>query len=102
MSIDYSEIELQNWFVMNDLKKIVTSMVYFNTDFGVTVFCNAGGTYSFYVSNGFYGDNINSTNEFQHACNIKNVGIIKEVIMTLKEYLRQKGFNGELKIGQLL
>lgn len=102
MAIDYSEIELQNWFSIKHLQQIVSYMVHFNTDFNVTVFRNGGGTYSFYVSNGYYGDNIKSTDEFQHVCKTQNVGIIKEVILTLKQYLRQNGFDGELKIGQLL
>ena len=102
MSLDFYEVELQNWFKLNRLKEIVSYMVHFNTDFNVSVFLNAGKTYSFYVSTGHYGDNITSTPEFQDVCKKQNLGIIKEVILILTKYLRQNGFDADLKIGNIL
>ena len=102
MGLDFCELELQNWFNVSRLQQIVSYMVHFNDEFTVSVYLNGGGTYSFYVSNGYYGDHINSTPEFQYACNTKNLGIIKEVILIFRKYLRQNGFDGELKIDNIL
>lgn len=102
MDLNFCEAELQAWLERDSMKDMVRYMLHFNTDFTLTIFRNGGGSYSFYLSNGQYGDLIKTTPEFQHACEKQNLGIIKETILMFTKYLRQKGFGGELKIGQLL
>lgn len=59
-------------------------------------------TYTFSVTSYEMSRVIYDNKEFQEVCISQNIGLIKDMLVIFEQYIRSKGYKGNVEIAQIL
>lgn len=104
MDINIYRLELLKWFQDHSLDSIIFILKNKEPEYciGLNVFYNAMKTYTFSVTSYDMSRVIYDKEEFQEVCTSQNIGLIKDMLVTFEQYIRSKGYKGNVEIAQIL
>lgn len=104
MDINMHQLVLEKWFKGYSLASIITTLKDKEPEYTIrlNVFYNALKTYTFSVTSYDMSRVISNTKEFQEVCKSQNIGLIKDMLVIFEQYIRSKGYKGNVEIAEIL